>query len=160
NKASSVWNRYLGDHIQSRYLITMAVPPNLPANMSSGISYGLTRLKDRKILQFVSLRRSPDEVIQISDWGINSLSGLSEQDLLNNFSDRWKSFASQSYSYDGRSELTLNVTGSENEIMSLFLSGLTSCHSFGYINQKFVGDPLDVVMLKFTEQKFKDMENN
>ncbi|KAA6355255.1 MAG: hypothetical protein EZS28_049218, partial [Streblomastix strix] len=46
----SVWNRYLGDHIQSRYLITIAVPPNLPANMSSGISYGLTRLKDGKIL--------------------------------------------------------------------------------------------------------------
>ncbi|KAA6366818.1 MAG: putative Ca-transporting ATPase, partial [Streblomastix strix] len=113
NNASSVWNRYLGDHIQSRYLITIAVPPNLPANMSSGISYGLTRLKDRKILciapdrinvagkvkvvcfdkggtlteqdlgvmrvkgvrdvrrriniKFASLRRSPDEVIQISD---------------------------------------------------------------------------------------------
>ncbi|KAA6393609.1 MAG: hypothetical protein EZS28_010864 [Streblomastix strix] len=113
------------------------------------------------ITEFASLRRSPDEVIQISDWGINSISGLSEQDLQNNLSDRQKSFASQSYSYDGRSELTLNVTGSENEIMGFFLSGLTSCHSIGYFNKKqFVGDPLNVVMLKFTERKFKDMENS
>ncbi|KAA6367983.1 MAG: hypothetical protein EZS28_036489 [Streblomastix strix] len=103
------------------------------------------------LTEFASLRRSPDEVIQISDWGINSLSGLSEQDLQNNLSDRQKSFASQSYSYDGRSELTLNVTGSKNEIMSLFLSGLTSCHSIGYINKKYVGNLLDVMMLKIAE---------
>ncbi|KAA6357891.1 MAG: hypothetical protein EZS28_046582, partial [Streblomastix strix] len=56
--------------------------------------------------------------------------------------------------------LTLNIPGNENEKMKLFLSGLASCHSIGYINKKYVGDPLDVVMLKFTEWKFKDMENS
>ncbi|KAA6371458.1 MAG: hypothetical protein EZS28_033014, partial [Streblomastix strix] len=78
---------------------------------------GVRNVRRRINIKFASLRRSPDEMIQISDWGINSLSGLCEQDLQNNLSDRQKSFASQSYSYDGRSELTLNVTGSENEIM-------------------------------------------
>ncbi|KAA6376720.1 MAG: putative Vacuolar cation-transporting ATPase YPK9, partial [Streblomastix strix] len=118
------------------------------------------------VTEFASLRRSSDEMIQISDWGSinnNNQLGISEQDLENNLSDReMSSFAnqSQSYSYDGRSMLSLNIPGNENEKMKLFLSGLASCHSIGYINKKYVGDPLDVVMLKFTEWKFKDMENS
>ncbi|KAA6390110.1 MAG: hypothetical protein EZS28_014359 [Streblomastix strix] len=50
-------------------------------------------------------------------------------------------------------------TGNDKEKMKLLMSGLMSCHFIVYINRKYVGDPLDVMMLKFIKWKFKDVDN-
>ncbi|KAA6387883.1 MAG: putative Vacuolar cation-transporting ATPase YPK9, partial [Streblomastix strix] len=149
------WSQTLGVNVRSGTITNASET----ASISSKLSFSKQELV--QVTEFAALRRTPDEVLRVADWGFGTNQGISESDRRINDSDREVSYGVSSF--DGRSMYTQHISGlgggQGSEKLKLLMSGLASCHSIGDMKGKYIGDPLDIVMLKFTEWKFTDMEN-
>jgi len=150
-------------------LMTVTVPPALPAAMSCGIVFAINRLKKQNIFCI-----SPPRVNmagQIQTFVFDKTGTLTEEGLsvlgmrptgttkLNIENDRTKEQTIfTTFEQDARRLsvspgswwLSDNAAGNRNLNTTLFLEGMASCTAITYVNGRLVGDPLDVKMFEAT----------
>jgi cation-transporting ATPase 13A3/4/5 len=142
-------------------LITIVVPPALPATLTIGTQFALNRLKQKQIFcispQRVNVGGKLD-VVCFDKTGTLTEDGL---DVLgvrvaqkNNFSDILEDASAilprSSYERDP----TINY-----DINRAILHTMATCHSLRLIDGELLGDPLDQKMFEFTGWQFEEGEH-
>ncbi|GMM27471.1 putative acid anhydride hydrolase [Martiniozyma asiatica (nom. inval.)] len=134
-------------------LITIVVPPALPATLTIGTNFALNRLRKKKIFCIAPMRVNVggkvdimafDKTGTLTEEGLDicGLHGIQQIENRNSlkFSDSYNNI--ELFLQNSKS---LNV---KNSFYSLFASMVT-CHSLKIINDERVGDPLDENMFDF-----------
>jgi cation-transporting ATPase 13A2 len=124
-------------------LITVVVPPALPATLSIGTSFAIGRLRQSKIFCISPTRVNVGgkvNVICFDKTGTLTEDGLDVLGVrsLERSADRFGELISDVH------DLPLGV-GKAN-----FLYALATCHSLKIVNGEVIGDPLDAKMFEFT----------
>ncbi|CAH1173807.1 unnamed protein product [Phaedon cochleariae] len=120
-------------------VITIVVPPALPAAMAIGTSYSQSRLKTLGIFCV-----SPP---RINICGKIKLACFDKTGTLTHDSLNMNSIVP---SVDGRFSLPIDNVA-ELDVESKFVQGMATCHSLTRIDNKLNGDPLDINMFEFTK---------
>ena len=128
-------------------LITVVVPPALPATMSLATAFALSRLKSKSIY-CISPPRIPVssniDCMCFDKTGTLTEEGLKLKGVIN---------CSIQSRFDDESLITSNGQLCPD---SMLLKLMSSCHSLQVVDEKVIGDPLDVEMFKFTGWTFSD----
>ena len=135
-------------------LVTIAVPPALPAAMSIGIVFALSRLKEGKIFSispqsinvagrvktivFDKTGTLTEDSLRFS--GVTVATDWVFEPIAENVEILMKNENSNPFEYNKDDEL----------IKSKWLEWMVTWHSIAQVNDKFIGDPLDVEMFKST----------
>ncbi|OLY82066.1 putative cation-transporting ATPase [Smittium mucronatum] len=144
--------------IRALDLITVAVPPALPASMSIGTSFALNRLRE-KLIYCISPSRINvcgrvnlvgfDKTGTITEEGLDVL-GVQKNSLEDKrLGELIKDIKSASECHN-RNDLNADLDLTVNLAELNFLNGLATCHSINIVNGNFVGDPLDIKMFECT----------
>ncbi|KAH3898889.1 related to Vacuolar cation-transporting ATPase YPK9 [Saccharomycodes ludwigii] len=132
-------------------IITIVIPPALPATLTIGTNFSLGRLKEKLIFCISPTRINIagkldvmcfDKTGTLTEDGLD-VSGVKELNVKN-----------------GRFNPQTNVFEQiENPVFKMILQ---TCHSLNYLeNEGLVGDPLDLKMFEFTNSKYhEDNANN
>ncbi|KAI5790094.1 hypothetical protein EDC01DRAFT_616492 [Geopyxis carbonaria] len=147
--------------IRALDLITIVVPPALPATLTIGTSFALSRLKKHNIFcispQRVNISGKLD-VICFDKTGTLTEDGL---DVLGVHCVR-KDSEQFTELFKTVSELQTGVdTSSPNDVSSFesLFHTMTTCHSLRLIDNELVGDPLDLKMFEYTSWLFEEGES-
>lgn len=150
-------------------IITIVVPPALPATLTIGTSFALSRLKERGIFCITPTRVNVggkidvmcfDKTGTLTEDGLDVLgvhisqprgqSGYVFGDLLQNVHNVFNKFSLN----DCSSPLDFRARN--------FLISLITCHSLRLVDGELLGDPLDFKMFQFTrwayEEDFQDQK--
>lgn len=150
-----------GPTIFDRFLsvVTIAVPPALPAAMSSGVAFAISRLRLNKIYCIQPNRLNVsgtittivfDKTGTITEEGLTVLGcRVVNDDATISFSE----MKMDAHSLDKNDESCVEILNSK-----LFLQAMASCTSITYVNDKLIGDPLDIEMFKFTGWMLEEPE--
>jgi cation-transporting ATPase 13A2 len=143
-------------------LITIVVPPALPATLTIGTNFALSRLKGKQIFcispQRVNVGGKLDVICfdktgTLTEDGLDVLGVRVAQRPSNGFSDILTYSGSvvpgASYERDPAVEYGANKA---------ILYTMATCHSLRVIDNELVGDPLDVKMFQFTGWNFEEGE--
>ncbi|KAL2098002.1 hypothetical protein ACEWY4_007209 [Coilia grayii] len=125
--------------IESLDIVTITVPPALPAAMTAGIVYAQRRLKRVGIFCI-----SPQRINvcgQLNLICFDKTGTLTEDGL-----DLWAVHRAE----NGRFAQLEQDPGTDCELDSPFLACMAACHSLTKINGELSGDPLDLKMFKAT----------
>lgn len=141
-------------------LITITVPPSLPAAMTIGTSFALSRLKKKQIYCI-----SPPKINmagKISVFCFDKTGTLTEEGL-SVYGFRIAAMVSEEQAVFGKfypttrgfqpREMCTNAEIFEaykDKSKSLLVEGLASCHSITRVNGELIGDPLDIEMFNST----------
>ncbi|KAI9890877.1 MAG: hypothetical protein M1814_003516 [Vezdaea aestivalis] len=141
-------------------LITIVVPPALPATLTIGTNFALSRLKKKQIFcispQRVNVGGKLDVVCfdktgTLTEDGLDILGVRVVENPTKRFSDLLTDSSSllptASYERDPTVDYALHKD---------ILYTMATCHSLKVVEEEFVGDPLDLKMFKFTEWSFKE----
>ncbi|KAJ8982591.1 hypothetical protein NQ317_005063, partial [Molorchus minor] len=131
--------------IKSLDLITIAVPPALPAAMTVGKLYALNRLKNSKIFCINS------KVINVSgsiDCVCFDKTGTLTEDEL----DMWGIVPVEGNKIESPLK-EVNTLPTDSSL----LRGMATCHSLSVIEDEICGDPLDVKMFESTDWNVEDI---
>ncbi|KAL6947567.1 hypothetical protein ACO0RG_000142 [Hanseniaspora osmophila] len=127
-------------------IITIVVPPALPATLTIGINFSLKRLKDKAMFCISPTKiniAGKLDVLCFDKTGTLTEDGLDVHGIQENYVAKGKF-----------SKLMSNCTSIQNK---LFKTCLQACHSLNYIDgEGLVGDPLDLKMFEFTHSRFKE----
>ncbi|KAL9655984.1 hypothetical protein ABK040_007605 [Willaertia magna] len=132
-------------------LLTIVVPPALPIAMSTTTSFAIERMKKNKVFCISPPRVNVSGIIKLIVFdktntltrdGLDLL-GISTIDLNNG---TFNSFIKDT---DLLKELTND---------NYFMIGMASCHNLSFLNNKLVGDPLEIKIFESTKWILK--ENN
>lgn len=141
-------------------LITIVVPPALPATLTIGTSFALSRLK-QKLIFCISPQRVNvggkldvlcfDKTGTLTEDGLDVLGVRVVQRPSNRFSD---------ISND-TSELLPGATYERDPTVDYnankaILYTMATCHSLRVVDDEFVGDPLDLKMFQFTNWQYEE----
>ncbi|KAH7826180.1 putative ATPase type 13A2 [Monocercomonoides exilis] len=160
-------------------LVTIAVPPTLPAVMSAGVSYAIARLKKDQIFCIASQRVNVAGKVKVMCFDKtgtlteDGLSVLGVQDAskvpIDALDVDWAHTENHMYPLPpaAQTEATTSPTGNEEDSIIAFsslkteteelnslpeiMSALSTCHSIATVDGANVGDPLDVKMFEFTK---------
>ncbi|RQM04864.1 hypothetical protein DH86_00002668, partial [Scytalidium sp. 3C] len=151
-------------------LITIVVPPALPATLTIGTNFALTRLRKKQIFcispQRVNVGGKLDVVCfdktgTLTEDGLDVLGIRVVQKPGNHFSDIFPDASSLLPSASYERDPTVSY-----DAHKAILHTMTTCHSLRVVDNELVGDPLDVKMFEFTgwnfeegEQKSDDLED-
>jgi cation-transporting ATPase 13A2 len=143
-------------------LITIVVPPALPATLTIGTSFALSRLKKKQIFcispQRVNVGGKLDIVCfdktgTLTEEGLDVLGVRVVERPRNRFSellaDPYDILPSSQHDRDPTVEYTAHKT---------ILYTMATCHSLRKIDEELVGDPLDVKMFDFTGWNYEEGE--
>ncbi|KKZ63182.1 hypothetical protein EMCG_02478 [[Emmonsia] crescens] len=145
-------------------LITIVVPPALPATLSIGTNFALSRLKKEKIFCISPQRVNVggklnvvcfDKTGTLTEDGLDVLGVrvIRQPDL--RFSDLLPESSSilphQSYERDPTVDYHANRQ---------ILYTMATCHSLRMVDGELIGDPLDVKMFEFTGWSFEEGSHN
>lgn len=143
-------------------LITIVVPPALPATLTIGTNFALSRLKGKQIFcispQRVNVGGKLDVICfdktgTLTEDGLDVLGIRVAQRPSNRFSDILTYSGSvvpgASYERDPTVDYGANKA---------ILYTMATCHSLRVIDNELVGDPLDVKMFQFTGWNFEEGE--
>lgn len=143
-------------------LITIVVPPALPATLTIGTSFALSRLKQKQIFcispQRVNVGGKLDVVCfdktgTLTEEGLDVLGVRVVERPRNRFSellaDPYDILPSSQHDRDPTVEYTAHKT---------ILYTMATCHSLRKIDDELVGDPLDVKMFDFTGWNYEEGE--
>ena len=139
-------------------LITVSVPPALPAAMSCGIVFALQRLKKKDIFCISPPRINMagqihtfvfDKTGTLTEEGLSVL-GFRPNSIQNNgnfanFTTDASTLTPKGTWWSVKSANTLR-----SSISTLLMEAMASCTAITYVNDNLVGDPLDVQMFKAT----------
>lgn len=145
-------------------LITIVVPPALPATMSIGTSFAIHRLKRKGIFCI-----SPPRVIiggKVDCMCFDKTGTLTEDGLdihgirtVTTNEDGINIFGSESsqvptfHDDDDAKNNSNHLTKSTDSKM---LCAMTTCHALKIVNNELVGDPLDLKMFEFTKWELEE----
>lgn len=127
-------------------LVTIVVPPGLPAAMSIGISFALRRLKAQQINC-----TSPPHINvagKVNMWVFDKTGTLTEDGL---------DVRGVQASVKGHFAKIAPVAG-PSELPDVFECALASCNSVKLVNGQPVGDPLEIKLLEWTKWEINEPE--
>uniref|UniRef100_A0A8D9BL32 Cation-transporting ATPase n=2 Tax=Cacopsylla melanoneura TaxID=428564 RepID=A0A8D9BL32_9HEMI len=130
--------------IKSLDIITIVIPPALPATMTVGKLYALTRLKKHNISCINS------RVINVSG-SINCVCFDKTGTLTEDGLDMWGVVPLK----DKRLDVPIKHIQDRNDFV-LLKHGMATCHSLTLINGELSGDPLDLKMFESTGWKLEE----
>ncbi|KAI9687538.1 MAG: hypothetical protein M1822_002148 [Bathelium mastoideum] len=143
-------------------LITIVVPPALPATLTIGMSFALSRLKQRQIFCISPQRINVggrldvicfDKTGTLTEDGLDVLGLRVAQRPLGRFSDILTDAQSVLPSALYERDPTIDYRGHK-----AILYTMATCHSLRSVDGELVGDPLDVKMFQFTSWQFEEGE--
>lgn len=153
---------YAAFHIIDRSLdlITITVPPALPAAMTVGTVFAINRLKKRKIFCISPPRVNVsgrvnllvfDKTGTLTEDGLQvfGFRGVQHAEIHREKRTVFGSFTGDCKSFQPDRQWWNDKLEREelwNDPKTLFLESLASCHSITYVNGELIGDPLDVKM--------------
>jgi len=135
-------------------LITITVPPALPACMSIGINFALNRLKNEQIYCISPPRINVagkinvfcfDKTGTLTEDGL-SIDGFRPMEKLTEKDISFSSFINSANALLSTKITEINDSISKEILKKRFLEGLATCHSVAVAKGKLIGDPLDVEM--------------
>ena len=143
-------------------LITIVVPPALPATLTIGTSFALSRLKKKQIFCISPQRVNVggkldiicfDKTGTLTEDGLDVLGLRIVHRTSMRFSDLFIDAASvlpcAAYERDPTMDYNIHKAA---------LYTMATCHSLRVIDEKLVGDPLDLKMFDFTRWSFEEGE--
>ncbi|KAK1237514.1 hypothetical protein MKX08_003139, partial [Trichoderma sp. CBMAI-0020] len=141
-------------------LITIVVPPALPATLTIGTNFALARLKKSKIFCISPQRVNVGGKLDIMCF---DKTGTLTEDGLDVLGVRVVSTDTHTFS-DVISEPRLfeqrEASASFQSILQAALYTMATCHSLRSVDVELVGDPLDLKMFEFTEWSFEEGKHN
>ncbi|KAB8349560.1 hypothetical protein FH972_023584 [Carpinus fangiana] len=141
-------------------LITIVVPPALPATLTIGTNFALSRLKEKKIFCISPQRVNVagkidvmcfDKTGTLTEEGLDVLGVRLVQQPANRFSEILTSPADILPNSNYERDPTVDYS-----IHKAALHTMATCHSLRLIDDELVGDPLDVKMFDFTRWQFEE----
>ena len=153
-------------------LFTTAVPPSLPACLSIGITYSLSRLNDKGIfcIQRDRVNKAGSVNILVFDktgtltedhldiYGFVSVRmNKNKQFIFNPFSD--SCINDSNIVIDHFKNKNPNNKNANKDLLQYYVECLACCHCLTYVKEKLVGDPIDVRMFESTEWIMKENSN-
>jgi cation-transporting P-type ATPase 13A2 len=146
--------------IRALDLITIVVPPALPATLTIGTSFALNRLKSKKIFcispQRVNVGGKLD-VICFDKTGTLTEDGLDVLGVHVAQQNRFSNLLAESTTIVPRASYERDPT-IDYGINKTILYTMATCHSLRLIDNELVGDPLDVKMFEFTGWSYEEGE--
>ena len=145
-------------------IITIVVPPALPATLTIGTSFAINRLKSKLIFCIAPTRVNIGGKLDIACFDKTGTLTEDGLDILGvhptkNADGRKEIVFEQLISsIDGLSSDVATQSASDNNVQSknLLLGCMASCHSLRLIDDGLLGDPLDVKMFEFTGWNFTE----
>jgi cation-transporting ATPase 13A2 len=143
-------------------LITIVVPPALPATLSIGTNFALSRLRKNKVFCISPQRVNVggkldiicfDKTGTLTEDGLDVLGVRVVQKPLNHFSDILPNSLSLLPGAAYERDPTV-----EYDNHKAVLYAMATCHSLRVVDGEFVGDPLDLKMFDFTGWSFEEGE--
>lgn len=144
-------------------LITIVVPPALPATLTIGINFALNRLKAKKIFCISPQRVNVggkldimcfDKTGTLTEDGLDILGVRVVNRSTNRFDDVLTDPATMvprtNAAVDGGSPLL------SYDVQKAALYTMATCHSLRSVDDELVGDPLDVKMFDFTRWSYEE----
>ena len=157
-------------------LFTTAVPPSLPTCLSLGMSNSLQRLKKCNI--FCINRERVTLLGTINTIVFDKTGTLTENYLdINGFiptiiNNRLNVFEFGNFSNDSKVYFNIikeylkikknnsSYANKNKDLLKLYFECLTSCHCLSIINNKIIGDPIDVKMFQNTDWILEEKQND
>lgn len=148
-------------------IITIVVPPALPATLTIGTNISLSRLRKKKIFCISPSRVNVggkldiicfDKTGTLTEDGLDVL-GIHALDSKGEFTPLLQTIE-QVFPYEN---LDLSVDGkkaTDIQQRSKMISALTTCHLLRKIDGELLGDPLDHKMFSFTDWNFDEDEGS
>lgn len=142
-------------------LITIVVPPALPATLTIGTNFALSRLKQKKIFcispQRVNVGGKLDVICfdktgTLTEDGLDVLGVRAVQRQSNSFSEP---LTDATALLPGATDRDPTVDYNVNKAI---LYTMATCHSLRIIDDELVGDPLDLKMFDFTSWTYEEGE--
>ncbi|ONH66901.1 Vacuolar cation-transporting ATPase YPK9 [Cyberlindnera fabianii] len=121
-------------------IITIVVPPALPATLTIGTSFALSRLRKKEIFCIAPTRVNVGGKLDVMCF---DKTGTLTEDGLDVYGV---------HSAENFDKLTKNV----NELDSKMIQALVSCHSLRVVDGELMGDPLDYKMFEFTGWNYEE----
>lgn len=141
-------------------LITIVVPPALPATLTIGISFAISRLKKKQIFCISPQRVNVGGKLDIMCF---DKTGTLTEDGLDIFGVQVVSlqkgkFADMISTPDGllATPDRGQTSAAEGQTERAILHTMATCHSLRSVNDELVGDPLDLKMFEFTGWTFEE----
>ena len=146
-------------------LITTAVPPSLPACLGIGISYSVNRLKKQNIYCIARDRVNPagkinilcfdktgtltEDHLDIYGYRPVKIKGKNKEFYFTDFTNNASINAEEAYKYYKEKNSNDKTHKDKNKDLNLyFVECLATCHCATYVNDKIIGDPVDVKMFE------------
>lgn len=146
--------------IRALDLITIVVPPALPATLTIGTNFALGRLKAKNIFcispQRVNVGGKLD-VICFDKTGTLTEEGLDVLGVHIAQNGKFSGLLAESLTILPRASFERDPLMNYN-INKTILYTMATCHSLRLIENELVGDPLDLKMFQFTEWSFEEGE--
>lgn len=146
-------------------LITIVVPPALPATLTIGTNISLARLRDKMIFCISPNRVNVGgklDVVCFDKTGTLTEDGLDVLGIhVNEGISNDKKFSELLHAMDdvipsGQIHFGKLAKDANEAIRNAFIAMLTTCHSLRLVEGELVGDPLDVKMFEYTKWKFDE----
>ncbi|KAI5293988.1 hypothetical protein KEM52_004903 [Ascosphaera acerosa] len=153
-----VWTKML---MRALDLITIVIPPALPATLSIGTNFAISRLKKQKIFCISPQRVNVGGMLNIVCF---DKTGTLTEDGLDIFGVRAVRRAESSFSEiitDAESLLPQHSNKPQDptldySIHQQILFAMATCHSLRLVDGELIGDPLDLRMFQYTGWMFEE----
>ena len=165
NSAKEIIERFLD-------LFTTAVPPSLPACLSIGITYSLSRLSDKGIfcIQRDRINKAGSVNILVFDkTGTLTEDHLDIKGFVTTKINENKKFEFNDFneSCEKDSDLIIDHFKKRNkdnknlnkDLLQYYVECLACCHCLTYVKEKLIGDPIDVRMFESVGWLMKENDN-
>ena len=137
-------------------LITIVVPPALPATLTIGTSFALSRLKGKQVFCISPQRVNVGGKIDVMCF---DKTGTLTEDGLDVLGVRVVSRASNTFSEVVSETRTLTeelANPTPDDTLKAVLHTMATCHSLRSVDGELVGDPLDQKMFEFTNWSYEE----
>jgi cation-transporting ATPase 13A3/4/5 len=137
-------------------LITIVVPPALPATLTIGTNFALSRLKSKNIFCISPQRVNVGGKLDIMCF---DKTGTLTEDGLDVLGVRVVSRSTNKFGQvlsDTNDLWDSQLTAGEGDTIKAALHVMATCHSLRSVDGELVGDPLDLKMFEFTNWTFEE----
>jgi len=128
-------------------LLTIAIPPALPAAMETGIEYSINRLRNQKIS---SIHPQKINIVGKINFIAFDKTGTLTEDGLDIFG--YQMAKNQKFE-----ELKKEIPENQKNL-NMIVMCFATCHNLIYLDGKLAGDPLDLKMFEFSKWIYKEID--
>ena len=150
-------------------LITIVVPPALPATLTIGTNFALSRLRTKQIFCISPQRVNVggkldimcfDKTGTLTEDGLDVLGVRVVDHAANRFGDVITKPSLLVPARNVQRSASRAVTSSYDDARRAALFTMATCHSLRSVDDELVGDPLDLKMFEFTNWTFDEGQQN